>query len=48
MMDATALLEPIRRLHAGIRDAVVAACERSEAETLAAHGLTTTVEPPGM
>jgi fructose-1,6-bisphosphatase/inositol monophosphatase family enzyme len=33
--DVTALLEPIRRLHAGIRDAVVAACEDAALEDLA-------------
>ncbi|HEX3866896.1 MAG TPA: inositol monophosphatase family protein, partial [Gemmatimonadaceae bacterium] len=35
-MDATPLLEPIRALHAKIRDAVVAACEQQSAATLAA------------
>jgi fructose-1,6-bisphosphatase/inositol monophosphatase family enzyme len=36
MNDAAALLEPIRRLHAGIRDAVVAACEDKALEDMAA------------
>jgi fructose-1,6-bisphosphatase/inositol monophosphatase family enzyme len=36
MNDAAALLEPIRRLHAGIRDAVVAACEDAALEDMAA------------
>jgi fructose-1,6-bisphosphatase/inositol monophosphatase family enzyme len=36
MSDASALLEPIRRLHAGIRDAVVAACEDAALEDMAA------------
>jgi fructose-1,6-bisphosphatase/inositol monophosphatase family enzyme len=34
--DATELLEPIRRLHAGIRDAVVAACEDAALEDMSA------------
>lgn len=34
MRDAAAFLEPIRRLHAGIRDAVVAACEDEALEDL--------------
>jgi fructose-1,6-bisphosphatase/inositol monophosphatase family enzyme len=33
--DEAALLEPIRRLHAGIRDAVVAACEDAALEDMA-------------
>jgi fructose-1,6-bisphosphatase/inositol monophosphatase family enzyme len=33
--DPAALLEPIRRLHAGIRDAVVAACEDAALEDMA-------------
>jgi fructose-1,6-bisphosphatase/inositol monophosphatase family enzyme len=35
MSDPAALLEPIRRLHAGIRDAVVAACEDAALEDMA-------------
>ena len=35
MSEAAALLEPIRRLHAAIRDAVVASCEDSALEDMA-------------
>ena len=35
LIDATVLLEPIRRLHAGMRDAVVASCEDAALEDMA-------------